>query len=344
MTRTAVIIGSSSSEIASGAPTLPISDRGAIALAMARFGGNVCAYAADADARCFARAAGIERVEEVSIQEIDGVDFVMGGVDDNLGGVDAVVASVDVALIGRGGCGEFGDALPARLAEQSGAALIYDVIDVQPKGDRLAVTRDLGRGARDLLSVRGRAVLVVADSVVRGPYVSRHRMNAQRTVGVESAARNEPSDAKSPLQEEPNGGESDFRREPSRVEWQSATPRVRLGDHASRVSGRAAERMNALLGVGGASEKTASLVRGSAEECARHLLRYLSHHGFVERATVADSQRASDGAVASRPAERQPPQSASETASVPARVQRRPHLLKGRPLASRGPFELGVDT
>ena len=328
MTRTAVIIGSSSSEIASGAPTLPISDRGAIALAMARFGGNVCAYAADADAGCFARAAGVERVEEISIQEIDGV----------------VLDSIGVALIGRGGCGEFGDALPARLAEQSGAALIFDVIDVQPKGDRLAVTRDLGRGARDLLSVRGRAVLVVADSVVRGPYVSRHRMNAQRTVGVESAARNEPSDAKSSLQEEPNGGESDFRREPSRVEWQSATPRVRLGDHASRVSGRAAERMNALLGVGGASEKTASLVRGSAEECARHLLRYLSHHGFVERATVADSQRASDGAVASRPAERQPPQSASETASVPARVQRRPHLLKGRPLASRGPFELGVDT
>ena len=306
MTRTAVIIGSSSSEIVSGAPTLPISGRGAIALAMARFGGNVCAYAADADVGCFARAAGVERVEEISIQEIDGV----------------VLDSIGVALIGRGGCGEFGDALPARLAEQSGAALIYDVIDVQPKGDRLAVTRDLGRGVRDLLSVRGRAVLVVADSVVRGPYVSRHRMNAQRTVGAESAARNEPS----------------------RVEWQSATPRVRLGDHASRVSGRAAERMNALLGVGGASEKTASLVRGSAEECARHLLRYLSHHGFVERATVADSQRASDGAVASRPAERQPSQTASETASIPARVQRRPHLLKGRPLASRGPFELGVDT
>ena len=306
MTRTAVIIGSSSSKIASGAPMLPISDRGAIALAMARFGGNVCAYAADADAGCFARAAGVERVEEISIQEIDGV----------------VLDSIGVALIGRGGCGEFGDALPARLAEQSGAALIYDVIDVQPKGDRLAVTRDLGRGVRDLLSVRGRAVLVVADSVVRGPYVSRHRMNAQRTVGAESAARNEPS----------------------RVEWQSATPRVRLGDHASRVSGRAAERMNALLGVGGASEKTASLVRGSAEECARHLLRYLSHHGFVERATVADLQRVSDGAVASRPAEGQPPQSASETPPIPARVQRRPHLLKGRPLASRGPFELGVDT
>ena len=313
MTRIAVIIGSTSSETASGVPALPNSDRGAIALALAiaKFRGDVCAYAADANARCFARAAGVESVEGISNQES---------------------GSVDVVLIGRGGCGDLGDALPARLAEEGGAALVYDVIDVQPKGDRLVVTRDLGRGARDLLSVRGRVVLVIADSVARGPYVSRYRMNAQRTAA-----------GRSPIHIEPSDGKSDGRAQPNRIEWQSATPRVRLGDHASRVAGCAVERMNALFGVGKASENTASLVRGSAEECARHLLRYLGHHGFVERGTVAEAQSASEGAVASRPAERQPQRSAAGTASIPVRARRRPHLLNGLPLATRGPFEVGVD-
>ena len=339
MTRIAVIIGSASSEIGSGAPTLPISDRGAIALAMARFGGNICAYAADADARCFARAAGVESVGEISNQAIGGADVLLGsvdvlsdGVDAVMGGVDVALGSVDVALIGRGGCGEFGDALPARLAEQSGAALVYDVIDVQPQADRLVVTRDLGRGARDLLSVRGRVVLVVSDSVERGPYVSRFRMNAQRTAAE-----------KSPIRENSSGEGSAAGMEPSRVEWQPVTPRVRLGDHAARVAGRAVERMNALFGLGDTSKAAASLVRGSAEECARHLLRYLRHHGFVERATVAESQSAPEEVVASQRAERQPQPSASKTASIPVRARRRPHLLNGRPLATRGPFELGVD-
>jgi hypothetical protein len=101
--------------------------------------------------------------------------------------------------------------------------------------------------------------------------------------------------------------------------------------------------MNALFGLGETSKAAASLVRGSAEECARHLLRYLRHHGFVERATVAESQSAPEEVVASQRAERQPQQSASETGSIPVRAQRRPHLLNGRPLATRGPFELGVD-
>ncbi len=325
MTRIAVIIGSASSEIGSGAPTLPISDRGAIALAMARFGGNVSAYAADADARCFARAAGVESVGEISNPEISHVDFLLGN-------VDFLSDGVDVALIGRGGCGELGDALPARLAEQSGAALVYDVIDVRPKADRLIVTRDLGRGARDLLSVRGRVVLVVSDSVERGPYVSRYRMNAQRTAAEKSL-----------LREDPSGEGSAVGMQPNRVEWQPVTPRVRLGDHAARVAGRAAERMNALLGLGETSKAAASLVRGSAEECARHLLRYLRHHGFVEPGSAAESQSAPEEVVTSQRAERQPRQRASETGSIPVRAQRRPHLLKGRSLATRGPFELGVD-
>ena len=101
--------------------------------------------------------------------------------------------------------------------------------------------------------------------------------------------------------------------------------------------------MNALFGLGETSEKAASLIRGSAEECARHLLRYLSHHGFVERGAVAESQSASEGVVTPQRAEREPQQTASETESIPVRVRRRPQLLKGRPLAMRGPYEIGID-
>ena len=300
MTRIAAIIGSAPPVTASGAKTLPMSDRGAIALAMARFEGGVRAYAADADARCFARAAGVETVESIS---------------------DPEMGAFDVALVGRGACAERGDLLPASLAEASGAALVYDVIDVQREADGLMVTRDLGRGARDLLSVRGRAVLVVAESVERGPYVSRYRMNAAKAAGEKSAAR----------------------KEQSRVEWEPATPRVRLGDHAARVAGSAVERMNALFGVGEIAENTASLVRGSAEECARHLLRYLSHHGFVERGPGVEWESASGEAASPQPTPQRLQQGAAGGASIPIRLRRRPRALSQRPLATRGPFEIGVD-
>ena len=310
MARIVAIVGSASPAPASGAPTLPVSDRGAIALAMARFGGDVRVYAADADARCFARAAGVETIEEIS---------------------DPEMGAADVILIGRGGCAESGDLLPARLAEEGGAALVYEVIDVQREADRLLVTRDLGRGARDLLSVRGRAVLVVAESVERGPYVSRYRVNAVKAAGGESAAGNEPR------------GESATRKESNSVGWEPATPRVRLGDHAARVAGSAVERMNALIGVGEIAENTAGLVRGSAEECARHLLRYLSHHGFVDRGLGGEWESAPDEAARSQPTRQRPRRSEAGAPSIPIRLRRRPRALHQRPLATRGPFEVGVD-
>jgi electron transfer flavoprotein alpha/beta subunit len=300
MTRVAVIIGSASSGTHPGASALPMSDRGAVALAMVRFGPAVCAYASDSDARCFARAAGVATVEEISNLEIN---------------------RIDVALIGRGGCGECGDALPARLAEEIGAALVYDVLDVQLESDRLVVTRDLGRGARDVLGVRGRAVLVVADSVVRGPYVSRYRIDAEKAASGDSPAPRTSSD----------------------VGWKLATPRVRLGDCASRVAGRAVERMNALFGLGEIAENDASLVRGSPAECARHLCRYLSHHGFIEPGLGGAQERASEGAVTSRPAEGRHERSVTDAASIPIRVRRRPRPVDHRSLAMRGPFEVGVD-
>jgi electron transfer flavoprotein alpha/beta subunit len=310
MTRIAAIVGSTSPAPGFGPPTLPMSDRGAIALATARFASDVCVYAADPDARCFARAAGVEAVEEIS---------------------DPEMGAADVILIGRGGCAESGDLLPARLAEESGAALVYEVIDVQRETGRLMVTRDLGRGARDLVSVRGRAVLVVAENFERGPYVSRYRMSAAKAAGSESVVRHK------------SGGESATREEPERFGWEPARPRVRLGDHAARVAGSAVERMNALLGVGEIAENTASLVRGSAEECARHLLRYLSHHGFVDRELGGEWESAPDEAERSQPTRQQTRRSEAGTASAPIRLRRRPRALHQGTLATRGPFEVGVD-
>ncbi|HXV35549.1 MAG TPA: hypothetical protein VEC18_00265, partial [Myxococcota bacterium] len=121
---------------------LPHSDRVALALALARFGGAARACALDAFARGYARAAGFG---EVSAD------------------LDAELGAAEVVLVGRGACGERGDAFPAQLAERLGAALAYEVVDARPDALALAVERDLGRGARDRLAIAGRAVLAVAE-------------------------------------------------------------------------------------------------------------------------------------------------------------------------------------
>ncbi len=300
MTRVAVVIGSASPPTGSGEPALPPSDRGALALALARFPGELRAYSADPEARWFALAAGVAAVEALSGLRIG--DF-------------------DVALVGRGGCAERGDGLPAQLAEDAGAALVYEVVDVRREADRLLVTRDLGRGARDLVSVRGRAVLVLGEDVERGAYVSRHRVNAARAAG--GAAR-------APRAQE-------------RIEWEPAAPRVRLGDHAARVAGSACERRNALFGMGGAAECAASLLRGSAQECARQLLRYLSHHGFVARGLEDGWQGAQAQAAGPQPARGSRARRAADPAALSARVRRRPRALPARGPVPRGPGEIGVD-
>jgi len=342
--RVAVVVGSARSETTASSRELPTSDRGALALALKRFGRDVRAYACDPDARAYARAAGIERVAADAELEPD---------------------AFDVALIGRGGCGVAGDARPARLAEASGAALVYAVIDVQSEADRLLVTRDLGRGARDVLDVRGRVVLVVADSVARGRYVSRYRIHAERAGA--SAARDASSGASRESQESVENRESleNGEREESWKSWQLTTPRVRLGDHAARVAGSAVERMNALFGVGGVGETTGRsgmLVRASAKQCALELLRDLARHGFLERGSGADAQRAPDATsgapafeqppereprttprAAARPADGARPEPGAAAPMVAARVGRRPRRADGRSRATRGPFEIGVD-
>jgi len=231
------------------------------------------------------------------------------------------MGEVDVALIGRGGCAERGDLLPAELAEEGSAALVYEVVDLQREPDRLLVTRDLGRGARDLVGVRGRAVLVVSEAVERGAYVSRHRIEAAR-----QACRGLPEEGA-----------------PSRIEWEHAAPRVRLGDRATRLAGSASTRRNALFGMGERVEKTATLISGSAEECARHLLRYLSHHEFVESGLGGTWEGDAVEPARPRPARRPRAQRETDPEAVAARVRRRPRALHQLLPTTRGPFEIGVD-
>jgi hypothetical protein len=101
--------------------------------------------------------------------------------------------------------------------------------------------------------------------------------------------------------------------------------------------------MKTLFGLGKIAENDASLVRGSADECARHLLRYLSHHGFIERGLGGAQERASEGVAASSPAKGRQERSATDAASIPIRARRRPRPVDYRPLSMRGPFEVGVD-
>jgi hypothetical protein len=132
-------------------------------------------------------------------------------------------------------------------------------------------------------------------------------------------------------------------RDTQKLMWQPTTPRVRLGDHASRVRGRAVDRSNALFGLGENRSDPLPVVVGDAEDCARQLFRYLCHHGFV----MGDAEAVSGGVVSTatatrleiRPSE----EKAHERLQLPARILRRPRRLGQSSGSTRGPFRLGVD-
>ncbi|HXV36291.1 MAG TPA: hypothetical protein VEC18_04040, partial [Myxococcota bacterium] len=268
-----------------------------------------------------------------------------------------------------------------------GAALAYEVIDARPDAHAhaLAVERDLSRGARDRLAIAGRAVLAIAESAPRARYVSRHRIDAAHRAPDERAGRDEcvARHERAERDEHIEGGDHIERGQRGRSDecgermagandWRPVTPRVRLRDAATRMAGPAVERMNALFGIrAGGAEPSGSVVRGSAEECARQLIRYLGRHGFIERAlaeqgesvspesararapsrahiagvavaqrgaTAFGAERGSDAASASAAA-----RDTADARPLSARVRRRPRPVAPGVRAVRGPFELGVD-
>ena len=157
----AVILGSEQGTGDGALATLPKSDRAAVGLAVKRFGGPVLAYCLRADeaALRYALAAGASTV--ALLDDVDRLD-------------------VDVVLVGNGGAGSWADLLPALVAEHKQCAMLVDVLDVEVCPDSIAVTRDLGRGSREVLGLGGPAVLGVSEDAVQLLYVSRYRRQAAR--------------------------------------------------------------------------------------------------------------------------------------------------------------------
>jgi hypothetical protein len=69
-------------------------------------------------------------------------------------------------------------------------------------------------------------------------------------------------------------------------EWQPIRPRVTVSAQARTQAEKATDRMNALLGVASGTPRARGgdhVIVADAATCASYLLRYLSHHGFIER-------------------------------------------------------------
>lgn len=182
-------------------------------------------------------------------------------------GVRGIVAleecAATICLVGRGGAGTEGDLMAARLAMAHEATLVLDVLDVQTMGDNFRVWRDLGRGAQEVLTLTSPAVLMVADDAPQRMYVSRYRQNRAAITRLDIVP-------------------------PQPVSWEPARPRAKTADLAGKTRGTAQSRMFNAFGL--SDENTSDdnqIVDSDAEACAEHLVRYLAHHGFVERGFAA---------------------------------------------------------
>ena len=272
MPRVVVIIGSSQEAEATLAASsaLPKSDQAAVGLAIQRFGGQVEAYCRhhDTEASRYALAAGA--VMAGHLDDVTAVDF-------------------DIVLVGSGGAEPYGDLLLAQLAEQKQCAMVFDVLDVVASPAGLTVTRDLGRGSREVLALHGPAVLGIAEAAVQLLYVSRYRQQRVPPALLVAHTRE---------QAEPPGALSS--------PWGPARPRVKTADLSTKTSGAASVRRQALFGLTteahDASDR-AHIIVADASTCAQHLLRFLRHHGVIRvpETPLPASPRAAEGMVGGAP-------------------------------------------
>jgi electron transfer flavoprotein alpha/beta subunit len=326
MRRVAVILGSRREVGGAVAlpPTLPKSDRAAIGLALKRFGGQVDAYCLrnDEEALRYALAAGATTATRLD---------------------DVVAIDFDVVLIGSGGAEPWGDLLLALLAERKQCAMVFEVLDVKPTHNGMTVTRDLGRGGREILALSPPAVLGIAENASQLLYVSRYRRQ------MAPAPRLAPS---AELAVDPLAAGSG--------PWEPARPRVKIGNLAAKTAGSATGRMQALLGIAADTARAdagAHVIVADAATCARHLLRFLRHHGIIATAVNPEQEAASR---TSPPDDRQGPEASIRTryrrglkplerkTCSPER-QPRPLQPSGEPsqqtgLAKRGPHPIGQTT
>lgn len=188
------------------------------------------------------------------------------------GAAEVVTIKPDVAdliVFGRGGIEPDGEQKAAKLALAMNACLIFDVLSFETIQQELIVTRDLGRGCRERLTVTFPAVLVMSIQAEPQTYISRFR----RMQGAERV-RQQLSSWKhgQPLERKTRN-------------WGAARPRTRMSEASRKTAGDSRSRMFDAFGLANESKASTSeqhLVTGTAATCAIHLVRYLAHHGFVE--------------------------------------------------------------
>ena len=225
--------------------------------------------------------------------------------------LDAALAMpFELAWIGEGCLERLGDEFAADLAERHAAALLFDVTSCEQvdHGTR-HVIRDAGRGARDVIRITGPAALVVSPWVARPDYVSRFRRRQARTklpalpqVAASHVTRGEP--------------------------WQAVRPRTRhavVGAQPAKTD----DRMDAAFGIATpAGTRAREPILADPETCARHLARYLAHHGFLARSSIADHAGLSGANTETEPKlpgpERQPSAMGAPLLPVLSALARRP--------------------
>jgi len=271
-----------------------VADRAALSLAMRGLKGRTRALCADEAAIRYALGAGVEARWL-------------------LGDHDSAALTYDVALVGS--CD---DIVGATLAESRNAMVVCDVLEAAwVNGGDLNVKRDLGRGAKDVLQIKGPSVLYMSDEAQSELYVSRYRRSMVTQL---------PSRDNAIIESEA-------------ATWQPVRPRTKTSDIAAKTAGSATNRSHAIFGLGeDESEIASSVVQADAVTCAQHLIRYLAHHGFIDSRGIGEIQQDTTAGT------RATPQAQTTTVGeVSGRVARGPRPLQGsargmhrRPVPYRG--------
>ncbi len=216
------------------------SDRAATSIAFQALEGEVHVYSDREEGLCYALAAGAS--EGHFLQSQNEIEF-------------------DIALVGS-----TGDFTAAQLAERKRCPLLLDIVQVQSPDQegRMEIVRDLGQGAKEVLTVSGSVVLRVSEEADNTMYVSRFRR--ETAAGFSGGRGGAPPESS-----------------PAEQRWELAKPRVRIGDLAAKTGGSATSRADAIYGTTQPKGETESVITGDAAMAAKHLLRYLRHHGFITR-------------------------------------------------------------
>jgi len=305
-------------------------DQAAVALGVRLFGAGCVAWVAPAAAagRCYAVAAGVKRTMTFDPSVIS---TIARGDDWQL------------AIFGSP-IEPWGEWLPALLAERAAAGLAFDITTIERLDNGYRLVRDLGRGSREWLHVAGRAVVVLTPDPPRSLYLSRHR----RRLAAEALASTPMTD------------------EGSTIQWRPLKPRVHADQLLKKTTGAADDRLFSAFGIAPveAADQTEHILTADAATCAAHLLRYLAHHGFIERhpSPLPDPEVPAISSVAVAPVAPQPttsteriprplhqplrgahrrPRPAGVAPLQPAGWPRRPRpVTPGRSWHARGPFPI----